>query len=149
MDTLQEHWETVNGLQKEFLNERDRRYSEVKAAEEKALIIKQQADEKALDLADEIQKYKDEKANQLREQINSERGAYPTKEELRSAIRELNASIAPLTAFVTSQTGQREYVNQQQQNTKTLTSILLTIIGALSLMVMVFGALGGVFLFRH
>ena len=54
--------------------ERDQRYAEVKAAEEKALKVKETADLKALDLASQIQTYKDEKANELREQISSERG---------------------------------------------------------------------------
>jgi outer membrane murein-binding lipoprotein Lpp len=100
LDTLQEHWQVVNGLQREFLEERDRRYSEVKAAEEKALAVKQRADEQALGLAREIQIYKDEKANELREQISSERGSYATKEDLAASVRELTATISPLTSYV-------------------------------------------------
>ncbi len=69
----------------------DRRYAEVNVEREKALKIKEEADKAALGLAREIQTYKDEKANQLREQINSERGVYATKEDLQSAIREIVA----------------------------------------------------------
>jgi hypothetical protein len=52
--------------------------------DQRALQIKQIADEKALDLARQQQTYKDEKANELREQIASERGLYATKEDLAS-----------------------------------------------------------------
>ena len=62
--------------------ERDRRYAEVSIEREKALKIKEKADEKALSLARDIQTYKDLQANQLREQINNERGLYATKDQL-------------------------------------------------------------------
>jgi hypothetical protein len=74
-----------------FEKERDRRYSEVNIEREKALKIKETADLAALQLAREIQTYKDEKANELREQISRERNLYPTKDELASSIREVVA----------------------------------------------------------
>jgi hypothetical protein len=55
---------------------------DLRADDQRALEIKQKADEKALDLARDQQTYKDEKANELREQIASERGLYATKEDL-------------------------------------------------------------------
>jgi hypothetical protein len=85
--------------------ERDQRYAEVKAAEEKALKVKETADLKALDLASQIQTYKDEKANELREQISSERGLYVTRSELGSAVRELQATIKPLTDYIAGDAG--------------------------------------------
>jgi hypothetical protein len=85
--------------------ERDQRYAEVKAAEEKALKVKETADLKALDLASQIQTYKDEKANELRSQIESERGNYATREDLMSAIRELSATINPIASYVAQQQG--------------------------------------------
>jgi vacuolar-type H+-ATPase subunit H len=88
-----------------FQNERDRRYAEVKSAEEKALKVKEQADRDALGLAREIQTYKDEKANELREQIASERNLYVTKGELQAAVRELAASIKPLSEHASSSQG--------------------------------------------
>jgi hypothetical protein len=145
LDTLQEHWQVISGLQREFLEERDRRYSEVKAAEEKALAVKQRADEQALGLAREIQIYKDEKANELRSQIERERGSYATKDDLAAAIRELNATLSPLTTYVSSQSGAVQQAEQQRQNTRTITSILVAIIGALSLLL----TFGGFVLFRH
>jgi hypothetical protein len=75
-----------------FDTERDRRYKEVAQEREKALKIKETADLAALQLAREIQTYKDEKANELREQISSERGLYATKDDLAAAIREVVAS---------------------------------------------------------
>jgi len=77
-----------------FEEERDRRYSEVNIEREKALKIKETADLAALQLAREIQTYKDERANELREQINSERGLYAT-----------NKDIDPIKSYVSSQTG--------------------------------------------
>ena len=91
---LQEHLAALRAADEKFQNERDRRYTEVNIEREKALKIKETADLAALQLAREIQSYKDEKANELREQINSERGLYVT-----------NRDIEPIKAFVSSQTG--------------------------------------------
>jgi len=90
-----------------WLEERDRRYTEVNVEKEKALKIKETADLAALSLAREIQTYKDEKANELREQINNERGLYATKDDLQNAIREVSTSLRPLAEYVSSQTGRR------------------------------------------
>ena len=85
----------------------DRRYAEVALEREKALRIKETADDRALSLAREIQTYKDEKANELREQINSERGLYVTKAELSAAVRELQAAIEPLKQYTNVNAGRR------------------------------------------
>lgn len=66
-----------------FLDERDRRYSEVNVEKEKALKIKETADLAALGLAREIESYKEEKNNRLREQIDSERGSFVTRAEMK------------------------------------------------------------------
>lgn len=91
---LRKHLEAIRKADQRFYDERDRRYAEVNLEREKALKIKETADLAALELAREIQTYKDEKANELREQINRERGLYAT-----------NKDIEPLKAFVSSQTG--------------------------------------------
>jgi hypothetical protein len=80
-----------------FGEERDRRYAEVGIEREKALAIKERADETARILVAENQAYRDEKANQLREQIGSERNLYVTKEELK-----------PFANFVNAQQGRSE-----------------------------------------
>jgi len=95
----------------ELERERDRRYAEVNVEREKALKIKETADLAALQLAREIQTYKDEKANELREQINSERGLYATKEDLSNTVREIEAAIKPLNEYVSSQVGRSGGMN--------------------------------------
>jgi len=86
-----------------FQIERDRRYTEVAVARAEALKVKEEADKIALGLQRDNQIYKDEKANELREQISSERGLYVTKSELTAAIEKLEATIKPLVQSVSSQ----------------------------------------------
>lgn len=88
-----------------FQEERDRRYSEVNVEREKALKIKETADLAALQLAREIQTYKDEKANMLREQISSERGLYATNDDLLAAMDKVFAASKPATDYMTGQMG--------------------------------------------
>jgi hypothetical protein len=104
-DALRLADERLRDADHRFYEERDRRYSEVALEREKALKIKETADLAALSLAREIQDYKDEKANNLREQISGERGVYATKEDLTATTRELVATIKPLAEYVTSQQG--------------------------------------------
>jgi hypothetical protein len=91
VETLKQHFDALRAADERFYNERDRRYTEVSVEREKALKIKDEADKAALGLAREIQTYKDEKANELREQIGSERGLYGTKEDVVALGRELRA----------------------------------------------------------
>jgi len=94
-----------------FDQERDRRYTEVAFEREKALKIKETADLAALQLAREIQTYKDEKANELREQINSERGLYASKDDVIASAGKIEAMIAPLQTYVASQQGRSGGLN--------------------------------------
>ena len=77
-----------------FYEERDRRYTEVATEREKALAIARNADRDALGIARSIQDYKDEKANNLREQLGGERNLFATFKDLD-----------PIRAFMSSQTG--------------------------------------------
>lgn len=52
----------------------------LREADQRALAIKERADEKALELSRDAQHYRDEQANKLREQISEERGKYLTQE---------------------------------------------------------------------
>jgi predicted nucleic acid-binding Zn-ribbon protein len=63
----------------------------LRAADQRALEIKQKADEQALTLSREAQRYRDEQANKLREQINQERNLYATKEDVSAAIEKVEA----------------------------------------------------------
>jgi hypothetical protein len=93
VETWAAHTEALREGDLRFDEERDRRYTEVSIEKEKALKIKETADLAALGLAREIQTYKDEKANELREQINSERGLYATKDDLQAAVEKIEAGL--------------------------------------------------------
>lgn len=100
-----EHLEALMAAEVRFQEERDRRYAEVATEREKALKIKETADLAALSLAREIQTYKDEKANELRSQIERERGTYCTQGDLKGAVEKMQATIAPLGDYVSKQSG--------------------------------------------
>lgn len=114
--SLKEHLETVRALEHTLAEERDRRYAEVNIEREKALKIKEEADRTALTLAREnqnlkdenqkqVQLYRDEKANELREQINKERNLYASKEDLANIMQTLDTKLEPLIRFVNNQSG--------------------------------------------
>lgn len=103
--TLREYYEALRAADERFAAERDRRYAEVAVEREKALKIKDEADKAALGLAREIQTYKDEKANDLREQIGSERGHYASKEDLGGLGDKIDAILKPLIEYVAGQQG--------------------------------------------
>jgi hypothetical protein len=101
------HNEALRTAEEKFQEERDRRYAEVNTEKEKALKIKETADLAALQLAREIQTYKDEKANELRSQIESERGTYVTQGDLKAVVEKLDVTIKPLVDYVSAQSGPR------------------------------------------
>jgi hypothetical protein len=109
--SLRDHLEALRGgddrRYAEVGKERDQRYAEVKAEQEKALVIKDTANRDALALARQDQTYKDEQANKLREQINSERGLYATKDDLANAVREMTVQIRPLAEYVSASAGRQ------------------------------------------
>lgn len=113
-----------------FHEERDRRYSEVALEREKALKIKEEADKAALGLAREIQTYKDEKANELREQISSERGLYASKGDLLSATEKIEATIKPLADYITAQQGRSQGIGVSASS---LYFVAVVVIAALGL----------------
>jgi hypothetical protein len=111
LETYALHNEAMREADARFQAERDRRYAEVNIEKEKALQIKEAADEAALQLAREIQTYKDEKANELREQIGSERGLYARKADLAALGEKMDATIAPLAAYVAAQQGREKGIS--------------------------------------
>jgi vacuolar-type H+-ATPase subunit H len=131
------HNEALRRAEDKFQSERDRRYTEVKNAEEKALRIKEQADRDALQLAREIQTYKDEKANELREQISRERGEYVTQEQLKGVSDKIEATMKPVLDFVSSQQGRTSGRLSQQQ-------FLFALIGAIATLIVI-----GLFVFKR
>lgn len=75
------------------------------AAAEVARAVKERGDREALLLAREIQTYKDEKANNLRDQISGERGLYATKNDLTSLQEKIDVTLAPVLTYIASQQG--------------------------------------------
>lgn len=102
---LYEHLQALEEIRVKFEEERDRRYTEIAIEREKALKIKDLADRDAMQLARDIQTYKDERDNRLREQINQERVGYATKSDLTSLAKELQATVKPLVEFVARSRG--------------------------------------------
>lgn len=103
--SLKEHLEALRAADLRFLEERDRRLTEVNIEREKALKIKETADLAALQLAREIQTYKDEKANELRSQIERERGSYVTQTELRGLEDKVLSLLKPVSEYVSQNRG--------------------------------------------
>ncbi len=101
-----EYFEALATVNEKLAAERDRRYAEVKLAEEKALQIKATSDDKALLLARDIQDLKDEKANNLRNQIDAERGHYVTQDQHKSQSDKLEALIRPISELHDQPAGQ-------------------------------------------
>jgi hypothetical protein len=125
--------------EEKFEKERDRRYAEVDIEREKALKIKDEADKRALFLQAETQKYKDEKANELRSQIERERGNYSTKDDLSAAETRFATALRPIADYVTAQTGGAVERNTAKTD---LTAIRGTIIGSAGVITaVVFGAI--------
>jgi hypothetical protein len=117
VDTLMVHHAALREADLRFDAERDRRMTEVNVEREKALKIKETADLAALQLAREIQTYKDEKANELREQISRERGTYIT-----------HAEIKPFLDWITNQQGRQASANDGHTNRRLDVAQVLTII---------------------
>jgi len=125
LDTYAAHSEALRRADERFDAERDRRITEVNLEREKALKIKEQADRDALGLAREIQTYKDEKANELREQISRERGLYVTQPEVKAMVEKIEATIKPFSDFVSSQQGNQSGRLSQQELIKYLVYLVL------------------------
>ena len=105
LDERSKHASELRAEDQRFQEERDRRYTEVNIEREKALKIKETADLAALSLAREIQDYKDEKANNLRDQIGAERGTYATKDDVRVVTEKFEAMLKPIGDWASAQQG--------------------------------------------
>jgi hypothetical protein len=103
--SLRDHLAALKVAEEKFAAERDRRYAEVNLEREKALKIKDTADRDALALARADQTYKDERANNLRTQLERERGDYASKDDLIAVADKLDATIRPLVVFMSTRQG--------------------------------------------
>jgi hypothetical protein len=119
--------------------ERDRRYAEVNVEREKALKIKEEADRTALQLAREnqnlkdenqkqVQQYKDEKANELRSQIERERGEYPTRTELTAAMDRFSSELKSMGNSVNELRQAGSLVKGKSEGVSISTGVMVTVI---------------------
>lgn len=97
--------EALRLADEKFQAERDRRYTEVNLEREKALRIKDDANNDALKLAKQAQDYKDAKANELREQIAQERGLYATKDDIKQLSDKFDSMHRPVVEFMANAAG--------------------------------------------
>jgi hypothetical protein len=104
---IREHFTALRDADHRFQEERDRRYTETNIEREKALKIKEQADRDALALARADQTYKDERANNLRTQLERERGDYATKDDLANLAAKFEATMDPVLKYVATAQGSR------------------------------------------
>lgn len=118
IETLKQHFDA--------LREADQRALEIKEQGDKeARRIKDESDKTALGLSAETQKYKDEKANELREQINRERNLYVTVDKLESVVK-------PLVDYVSTQQGKGQGLNAGWVYLLGLGSLIGMILGVIS-----------------
>lgn len=123
-----------------FLEERDRRYVEIDHERQKAMNIKAIADQLALDLVRQAQDYKDEKANQLRDQIASERGLYATKADIKALSEKFDVMNKPVVEFMASQTGRTTGISGSWAM---ITGIVTLLVGLSMIGTFVFGSRNG------
>lgn len=114
--SLKEHIELDQRWTWRFMQERDRRYTELQALRDEAAVI-----------ARDTQTYKDRQANELREQLARERADYASKTDLQGALETVNATLKPLVEYVAGQQGGRQGILDQ----RTAVQWGLTIVAAL------------------
>lgn len=102
----------------QMLVERDRRYDDLQEERDRALAEQARLREEALRLAREAQHYRDEQSNNLRAQIEQERGSYVTRVEsdqnitrlealVVSSVERIDVTLKPLVEYVAVQQGRR------------------------------------------
>jgi len=121
------HLEALRIADKELAAERDRRYAAEIVEREKALRIKDEADKTALGLEREIQVYKDEKANELRSQIEKERGEMATKDDLAALSERFDVSHKPVVEFMSEQKSAQASLAQFQARMVGLVGLMVSI----------------------
>ena len=120
-----------SAAQLRFIAERDRRYGEVAEARAEALKIKEQADRDALELAREIQTYKDERSDKMREDFGGERGNYATKDDLSSLGQQFSAALKPITDYISSQQGRSAGIGVSTGWLVTIVTLVMMSLGTL------------------
>jgi vacuolar-type H+-ATPase subunit H len=129
VDTLKALSDEREQHHRELRQSEDRRYAEVNVEKEKALKIKEEADKVALTLAKQIQDYKDEKANNLRDQILSTEAKYATKADLETAEQKFNLALRPVLDYVQNQQGGAAVISQARGQSNFVLSQWISVIG--------------------
>jgi len=136
---LKELVEAKIEMTREVMAAHDRRYAEVALEREKALKIKEEADKAALGLAREIQSYKDEKANNLRSQIEQERGSYASQNDLKAAMEKVDAQLKPIAAYMSGQMGSIEALGQSRSRSQwsigLMVGVVFSVIGVIGMLI--------------
>jgi CHASE3 domain sensor protein len=132
---LREYYRALREADRMLADERDRRYTEVSAEREKALKIKEAADRDALHLAREIQTYKDEQANELREQINRERNLYASKDDLTNVAEKLEAAIKPALDNLAAQQGRSLGFDNQRAILASIGTVILVMLAVVAFVI--------------
>lgn len=107
--------------QREIQEANDRRYSEVADQRDTALTIGKTADDKALNLAQELRTLLDSKAEQARDKNLGERGTFATQADLADVLREIKGIISPITATLAT------LVAAESQHTGSAAGVQMTI----------------------
>lgn len=105
----------------------DRRLSEVKVENEKALIIKNTADKDALSLARESQTYKEQQNDALRDKNLQDSGVYAKNSDVAQMIGDLKKSLDPFLDYVTAQQGGAQNGNSIWTKSTTLIASVVAI----------------------
>lgn len=138
--------EAIRIADEKFRTERDRRYTEVNIEKDKALQIKQKADEEALKLARESQAYKDQQTDQMREKTLTSSGIYATHadvalvaEKMGKSINQvaerMEAALEPLAKYVATQQGSAQGTTLTKGNMYAMiTAVTAIIVAAIYLM---------------
>lgn len=114
-----------------FEDERDRRYSDLRAADQRALQIKEAADATALVLAAELQKEKDERKNDVLARWDADRNTFMTRVEYNTAhqnlIERFEASVAVLSAGQSGQAAGTSAVQTFRQNQIAIVTLVIAV----------------------
>jgi hypothetical protein len=108
-------------------------FDALRAADQRAIQIKEEGDRRALELAREIQSYKDEQANNLRSQIESERGNYATKTDLAALGDKIGLRLGPLETDHLLRQGKSQGFGM---STKLVVGMISAVGGVLSIIVL-------------
>lgn len=112
IETYAAHNEALRAAEEKFQEERDRRYNEKEELRKEISEVREKAHANALGLAREIQVYKDEKANELREQINHERLLYVRKDDIQSMEEKYDAILKPILEYTAGRQGRETGVDK-------------------------------------